>query len=176
MPPPLFDERPPGERYYRHPGDVVRLVLWGLVTIVLVLLIELAEGTNAGLRQDLGEAAGLIPRAVRQLALAVAQVGAVARPGGRRRVPRPAAALATDHRARRVGGRRCRACSCCSTAPSGSAGPVPEALGDDSWLISTRFPSPTYLAAAAAATVVGKPWLAGAWRRAADRAPGRSSS
>ena len=52
----------------------------------------------------------------------------------------------------------------------GLAGPVAEALDDDSWLISTRFPSPTYLAAAAAVTVVGKPWLARAWRRSADRA------
>ena len=50
------------------------------------------------------------------------------------------------------------------------AGPVREALDDDSWLISTRFPSPTYLAAVAAAAIVGKPWLTGAWRRATDRA------
>ena len=51
----------------------------------------------------------------------------------------------------------------------GLGGPVPESLDDDSWLISTRFPSPTYLAAAAAVTVVGKPWLGRAWRRTADR-------
>ena len=40
---------------------------------------------------------------------------------------------------------------------------------DDSWLVSTRFPSPAYLAGAAAAGVVGKPWLSRAWRRSADR-------
>ena len=26
------DVRPPGERYFRHPGDVLRLLLWGAVT------------------------------------------------------------------------------------------------------------------------------------------------
>jgi hypothetical protein len=29
------DVRPPGERYFRHPGDVLRLLLWGAVTAVL---------------------------------------------------------------------------------------------------------------------------------------------
>ena len=38
------------------------------------LFIELAEGSNTGLREDLGDVAALFPRAVRQLALAVAQV------------------------------------------------------------------------------------------------------
>ena len=58
----------------------------------------------------------------------------------------------------------------------GLGGPVPESLGDDSWLISTRFPSTTYLAAAAAVTVVGKPWLGRSWRRTADRRPASLSS
>ena len=140
----------------------------GLVTIVLVLLVELAEGTNAGLREDLGEAAGLIPRAVRQLALAVAQVGALLVPVV------VAAILVLQRRWRRI-------IVLVGSAVAGAAvfllldravglgGPVPESLGDDSWLISTRFPSTTYLAAAAAVTVVGKPWLGRSWRRTADR-------
>ena len=148
-------------------------MLWGLATIVLVLLVELAEGTNAGLRQDLGEAAGLIPRAVRQLALAIAQVAALLVPVV------VAAILVLQRRWRRI-------IVLVGSAVAGAAvfllldravglgGPVPESLGDDSWLISTRFPSPTYLAAAAAATVVGKPWLGRSWRRTADRRPGRS--
>ena len=75
-----FDARPPGERYYRHPGDIVRVVIWGAATVLLILLIEVAEGTNDGIREDLGEAAGLVPRAVRELALGIAQLMAVVIP------------------------------------------------------------------------------------------------
>jgi undecaprenyl-diphosphatase len=166
---PLFDERPPGERYFRHPGDVVRLVLWGVATLLLVLLIELAEGTNDGLREDLGDTVALIPRAVRQLAVVLAEVGAVL-------VPITVAGLL-------VAQRRWRRIIVLALAASvgaaiyalvdrmvGVAGPVAGALDDESWWVSTRFPSPAYLAAAAAATVVGKPWLSREWRRAADRA------
>ena len=39
-----LDERAPGERYYRHPGDVVRLVLWGVATVAVGLLTQFAEG------------------------------------------------------------------------------------------------------------------------------------
>ena len=34
---PGVHDRPPGERYYRHPGDLVRLVVWGTATVLLVL-------------------------------------------------------------------------------------------------------------------------------------------
>jgi len=168
-PRPVFDERPPGERYYRHPGDVVRLVVWGVATIVVALLVELAEGTNAGIREDLGEAAALIPRAVRELTLAAAQVAALL-------VPVVVAVFLVVQRRWR------RAIVLVLTATVGAGafilidralglgGPAPHALDGDSWLISTRFPSPGYLAGAAAVTMVGKPWLARAWRRGADRA------
>ncbi len=166
---PLFDERPAGERYYRHPGDVVRIVVWGTATILLVLLVELAEGTDAGLRTDLGEAAALIPRAVRELALAAAQLAAVL-------VPLVVAALLVVQRR----WRRTVVLLLAALAGAGAfvlldraiglAGPVAQSLHDGSWLVSTRFPSPTYLAGAAAAGTVGKPWLSRAWRRATDRA------
>ena len=164
-----FDERPPGERYYRHPGDVLRLVLWGLATLALVVFIELAEGSNTGLREDLGDVAALFPRAVRQLALAVAQVVTVL-------VPIIVAVfLVAQRRWRRtlvvglasLGG---AGVFLIIDRAVGLAGSVTGALDDDSWLISTRFPSPTYVAAAAAATAVAKPWMSVAWRRAADRA------
>ena len=166
---PRFDERAPGERYYRHPGDVVRVVAWGVATVALVLLIEVAEGTNAGLRDDLGEAAGLIPQAVRQLAIAVAQVAAVLGPLV------VAACLVIQQRWRRtivllVAAAAGAGAFFLIDRAVGVAGPVRDALDDDSWLISTRFPSPSYLAAVAAATIVGKPWLTGAWRRATNRA------
>ena len=166
---PRFDERAPGERYYRHPGDVVRVVAWGAATVTLVLLIELAEGTNAGLREDLGEAAGLIPLAVRQLAIAVAQVAAVLSPLV------VAACLVSQRRWRRtvvllVAAAAGAVAFVLIDRAIGVAGPVRDALDDESWLISTRFPSPSYLAAVGAATIVGKPWLSSTWRRAANRA------
>jgi glycosyltransferase 2 family protein len=170
-PRPSFDERPPGERYFRHPGDVVRLVVWGAATIVLALLIELAEGTDAGIREDLGEAAALIPRAARELALAAAQVAALLVPVviaicvvARRRWRRTVVLVVAAALGAGIFILLDRAI--------GLAGRAPRALNEDSWLISTRFPSTTYLAAAASVTMVGKPWLGRAWRRGADRGLG----
>jgi uncharacterized protein (TIRG00374 family) len=167
---PVFDVRPPGERYFRHPGDVVRLVVWGAATILLVLLIELAEGTDAGIREDLGEAVDLIPLAVRELALAAAQIAALLVPVV------IAICLVTQRRWRRtivlvaaavVGA----GLFVLLDRAIGLPGRAPGSLGDeDSWLISARFPSTAYLAAAASATIVGKPWLGRGWRRGADRA------
>jgi uncharacterized protein (TIRG00374 family) len=167
---PVFDERPPGERYFRHPGDVVRLVLWGAATIVLVLLIELAEGTDDGIRQDLGEAVDLIPLAVRELVLAAAQIAALLVPVV------IALCLITQRRWRRTIVLVAAAALGVGLfvlldRAIGLPGRAPGALGnEDSWLISARFPSTAYLAAAASATIVGKPWLGRGWRRGVDRA------
>ena len=103
-----FDRRPPGERYYRHPGDVVRVVVWGVATVVLVLLIEVATGTNDGLRDDVGDAAALVPVAVRQMALGAAQVAAILVPGRDRPRARQPAPVAAIGRAARRGRRRRR--------------------------------------------------------------------
>ena len=43
---PRADEQPAGERYFRHPGDVVRLVVWVLTAIVLTLFVEIATATG----------------------------------------------------------------------------------------------------------------------------------
>ena len=163
-----FDDRPPGERYFRHPGDVIHLVVWGLVTFALLVFIELAEGTNAGLRDDLADLVALIPVAVRQLAVTVAQlvailatafvvVGLVLRRRWRRLVHLTVAAVVG------VG------TFALLDAAFGIPGSVAEALEDDFWLIPARFPSPLLLAGAAAAVAVGKPWLSRAWRRSVDR-------
>ena len=72
--------QPPGERYFRHPGDVVRLVIWGLAALVLGIFIRLATDTSNGLTSDLGRAASAMPTAVRELALALVQVGAIVVP------------------------------------------------------------------------------------------------
>ena len=164
---PGLDDRPPGERYYRHPGDVLRLVVWGSATLLLVLFIDVAVATSDGVRTDLGSAFTSVPGPARQLLLAIVQVGAVLVSVG------VLTTLAVRGHWRRAG-----------TVIASAAGGVamytlvgtlldePEriaaALGDDSWLISARFPSPTYLAAAFAAATVGKPWLSRTWRRAAD--------
>ena len=105
---PELDLRPPGERYYRHPGDVVRVVLWGLLTTLLALFIQLATGTSEGVTSDLGRAATAVPQAARELLLALMQVAAVAVPAviliallGAAPVP-----ALCGHRARRRGRRR----------------------------------------------------------------------
>lgn len=164
---PGLHDRPPGERYYRHPGDVVRLVVWGSVTIALLLFVEVASGTSGGVRTDLGALASTVPLAVRQLLVAVTQVGALVVPLA------VLGAVAFRHRWRRL-------VTVVVAAVAGVAAVsllgaiqddlprVPEALADDAWLISTRFPSVAYLGAAVAVGAVGKPWLGRRWRRAVD--------
>ncbi len=163
-----FDDRPPGERYFRHPGDVIHLVVWGLVTFVLLVFIELAEGTNAGLRDDLADVVALIPVALRQLAVTVAQLLAilataivvvviVLRRRWRRLVHLTLAAFVGVGTFAMLDG------------AFGIPGSVAEALEDDFWLIPARFPSPLLLAGAAAAVAVGKPWLSKPWGRSVDR-------
>ena len=120
-PPPLFDRGRRVSATTAIPATSSGSSLWGVATIVLVLLIEVAEGTNDGLREDLGDAAGLVPRAVRQLALG-------RRPGRRRcssRSSSPSSSSASGGGDGSivlvgVGGRRCRGVRRCSTAPSGS--------------------------------------------------------
>ena len=163
-----FDDLPPGERYFRHPGDVLRLVVWGLATIVLLLFVELAEGTNDGLREDGADVVALIPVTVRQLAVTIAQVVAILVPG------LVVAALVARQRWRRLlhlalaGALGFGAYALVDRA-FGIPGGVAEALEDDFWLIPARFPSAGVLAGAAAAGAVGKPWLARTWRRSVDR-------
>jgi undecaprenyl-diphosphatase len=163
-----FDTRPPGERYYRHPGDVVRVVMWAAATALLILLIEVAEGTNTGIREDLGEAAALVPRAARELALGVAQLMAVV-------IPIVVLALLVwQRRWRRISLIVLAAAAGAGAyllldAAMGLEGAVPDAVDETSWLLSTRFPPVAYVAGAAAAAVVGKPWLSREWRRSADR-------
>ena len=159
----------PGERYYRHPGDVVRLVLWGLATLALVLFIEVANGDQRRLRDDLGDAAALFPPP--------SASSSRGRPDRRQSScrssspscswPSAAGGVAGAGAGR---GRRRRRGSWLLDRAVGLAGPVTGALDDDSWLISSGFPSPVLLAAAAAATAVGKAVAVG--RRGAGGRPG----
>ena len=71
--------RPPGERYFRHPGDVVRLVVWGARGArSLGVFLRLATDTSDGLTTDLGRAAARGPDGG-------ARAGAGADPGRRHR-------------------------------------------------------------------------------------------
>jgi uncharacterized protein (TIRG00374 family) len=164
---PTDQARPPGERYFRHPGDVVRLVVWGLAALLLGLYIRLATDTSDGLTSDLGRAASRVPTAVRELALALVQVGAIVVPVV------VVVLLVLQQRWRRL----------LVGAIAGVIGAVVLIVVDrfvhlsgrtaggvtsGTWVASTSFPSLAYVSGAAAATAVGKVWLSRPWRRAAD--------
>jgi glycosyltransferase 2 family protein len=163
-----FDDVPPGERYYRHPGDVIRMTVWGLIIVALAIFIELAEGSNEGVRDDIGDVVALIPVTVRQLAVTIAQAIAILVP------VLIVASLVYRRRWRRLlhltlGAAAGFGAFVLLDAGVGVPGPVAQALDDDFWLIPARFPSPAVLACAAAAGTIGKPWLLRAWRRMVDR-------
>src|SRR5213083_1175355 len=77
---PGFDPAPPGERYYRHPGDAVRLVLWGAATVLLAVVIGFGTHTTDGVTEDFGRVVARAPTSVRELLLALVQVLAIAVP------------------------------------------------------------------------------------------------
>src|SRR6185503_3288683 len=52
---------PAGDLHFRHPGDVVRLILWATATAVVALTIWLGRSTSEGLTVDLVRAAGGVP-------------------------------------------------------------------------------------------------------------------
>src|SRR6266545_1602054 len=80
LPSAIFSPRPAGERYFRHPGDVVRVVLWGVGVAGLALFVEVGTSTSDGITTDLGRVAARLAPSVRQLALALTQVIAVVVP------------------------------------------------------------------------------------------------
>ena len=164
-----LDVAAPGERYFRHPGDVLRLVLWGLTTLLLALFVSVTTASSTGLTTDLGRAAARLPVSVRELVLALTQVAAVAVPVF------VVVVLVAQQRWRRLG--------ILLLAAAAGAGflafldlvldlhpRVSGAVTSGTWVASTRFPSLVFVAGAAAATVVGKPWLSRAWKRASDLA------
>ena len=137
----------------------MRLVVWGVVTAVLAIVISLATSTSDGVTEDLGRAAARVPTSVRELALALAQVGSILVPAV------VVIVLAVQQRWRRLG----------LVVLGAAAGAglfalldalldiparVPGAVNDGTWVASTRFPSLVFVAGVAAAAAVGKPWLA----------------
>src|SRR3954454_669558 len=166
---PVFDVSPPGERYFRHPGDVVRLVVWGVATIALALLVGTGTSTAQGVSDDVASLFGQVADCARELLLVLAQAAAL---GGPVVI---VVALVVTGRWRRLG-------LLLLAAAVGAViwlgldlmldlpGRLPGALSGDTWIATTRFPTLPYLTGAAAVTMVGKPSLSRSWRRAGDLA------
>ena len=142
-------------------------MVWGVAAVLLVLLLRLGKETSQGVTEDLGRAASSIPDAVREFALALAQVGALLVPAV------IVVLLVWQQRWRRL-----------ALVIAGAAagvlafvlvdlyldlpGRLEDAVSTSTWVASTRFPSLAYVAGAAGATMVGKPWLSRSYRRASD--------
>ncbi|MBV9951141.1 MAG: hypothetical protein JO291_04270, partial [Acidimicrobiia bacterium] len=164
---PVFDVSPPGERYFRHPGDVVRLVVWGVGTIVLAVLVGTGTATSQGVSDDVASVFGQVADSARELLLVLVQAAAL---GGPLVI---VVALVARWRWRRIG-------LLVLAALAGALlwlgldllldlpGRLPDALDGDTWIATTRFPTLPYLTGAAAVTTVGKPWLSRSWRRTGD--------
>ena len=112
---PVFDVRPPGERYFRHPGDVVRLVVWGSATLALAILVGTGTATADGITDDLSRLSGRAADSARELLLVLTQMAALATPIAL------VVALAVRHRYRRNRRACCTASMSCRTGRVGSA-------------------------------------------------------
>ena len=107
-----------------------------------------------------------MPRALRGLLLTLTQIAALVMPAG------VVTTLVVQRRWRRLG-------VVVFAALAGAAAfallnialdlvPPLSSADRDTWVLSARFPSLYYVAGAAAAATVGKPWLPRSWRRACD--------
>jgi uncharacterized protein (TIRG00374 family) len=151
---------------YRHPGDVIRLIVGGLVLAMAIGVVALASGELLGtsaptVRWLSYRPGGQILVGLVQVAFVVAAAGAVAAALRYRRF-RLLAGLAAG--ALVAGGVLAGILFL-----AGDQHPHPEAvtLARDGWLASASFPGPAFLAAAVAVTVAAAPWLSRAWRRTA---------
>ncbi len=136
-------------------------------TAVLAIVISLATSTSDGVTEDLGRAAARVPTSVRELALALAQVGSILVPVV------VVVVLAFEQRWRRLGlvvlgGALGAGFFALLDSLLDLPGRVAGAVNDGTWVASTRFPSLLFVAGVAAAAAVGKPWLGRPWRRAVD--------
>ena len=164
---PGFDVQPPGDRHFRHPGDVLRLGMWGGLVVVAGVVGWRAGPSTGGVAGDLARIGARVPAAVRELLLAVAQVGAVCVPVV------VIGVLVVGARWRRLG---------VGVVAVGAGvgvfavldvvvdfpGRMPGAVASEAWIVWARSRSPVYLAGVAAALAVGKPWLSRSWRRGGD--------
>ena len=151
---------------YRHPGDVIRLIISGLVLTGTLAAVAVAPGRllrpGAPAVTWLGaDPAGHLLSAVLQVAFVVAAAGVVA-------------AVLRRRRFRLLGGLAAGAAAAGGALAgilylAGDQHPhaVTAAAGHSSLLASAASPGPPLLAAAAAVSVAAAPWLSRPWRRAA---------
>ena len=155
----------PAASRYRHPGDVIRLIISGLVLAGTLAAVVVAHGRllGPGAAPYLAgtDPAGRLLTAVLQVAFAVAAAGVVA-------------AALWHRRFRLLGGLTAGAAGAAVMLAgilylAGDQHPhaVTAAGGHGSLLASAAFPGPALLAAAAAVTVAAAPWLSRPWRRTA---------
>ena len=151
---------------YRHPGDVIRLILSGLALTGMLAAAAVAPGRllrpgAPAVTWLAADPAGHLLTAVLQVAIVVAAVSV--------------AAAALRHRRFRLLAGLAAGAAAAGAAVTGLlylAGdqhphPVTAAAGHSSLLASAAFPGPALLAAAAAVTVAAAPWLSRPWRRTA---------
>ncbi len=141
--------------------------MWGTVTLVLVALLAVATSTSEGVTTDVGRVVTRLPTSVREFLLGLIQIAALAVPVV------VVVGLIVKRRWHRL----------FLVALAGAAGAglfalldaglslhrrIPDGVAGDTWVLSSRFPSLSYLAGAAAVSTLGKPWLSRPWRRSAD--------
>jgi len=157
------------ERCFRHPIDSVRVVLWGALLVLLVALAWRATGTTEGLTADFGRIGSRVPGAVRELALALVQVGALGTAIavlGVLGIPPRWRRLGMVALSAGAGGGLFALLDAVVELPGG----LPGAVGEESRILAVNLPWPICVAVAAAVLSVGKPWLSRPWRRAGDLA------
>ena len=151
---------------YRHPGDVIRLIISGLVLTGMLAAVMLVPGRllrpgAAAVTWPGSDPAGQLLTAVLQVAFVVAAAAVTA--------------AALRHRRFRLLAGLAAGAAAAGAALTGIlylAGdqhpqPVTAAAGHSSLLASAAFPGPALLAAAAAVIVAAAPWLSRPWRRTA---------
>ena len=160
---------------YRHPGDVIRLIISALVLAGTLAAVAAAPGRllrpGAPAVTWLGsDPAGRLLAAVLQVAFVVAAAWVVAAVLRHRRF-RLLAGLAAGAAA--AGG---AVVGILYLAGDQHPRAVTAAAGHSSLLASAAFPGPALLAAAAAVSVAAAPWLSRPWRRAAWLALGAAAA
>jgi len=155
------------DEWRRHPSDVARLVLAGLVLGGLLVLARFDAEALRDPSADLLRAVGRLPSVVRDLFIGLAQVAALV-------APVVLVLVAGWRRVREIGlmvvaGVVAAGCMALVTGWLDRVVPpkLLETVSDDAWLADASFPSATYLAAFAAAVTVISPTLPRAWQRIA---------
>jgi uncharacterized membrane protein YbhN (UPF0104 family) len=151
----------------RHPGDVIRLVLAGTILVVTLVVVAIWSdrllGPDAAILDAAGpdSTSGQALLGLTQVVMTVATAVAAGWLLYRRRFR----LLATTASAALVGAALYVVLR--DTFGGDTPAELSRALAHDSWLASTHFPSPAWIAGAVAVAVAIGPWLTRPWRRAA---------